>query len=300
VEAACPSRCPYCEQPEQVEGALTSAELHTLLGELARLGCLRVSFSGGEPMLRADIGGLVDACAALGMAPEMNSCGAGFAERVVEVRGLRLLKLSMDGPPDVHDRMCGRPGSYDEVIRALGAARAHGIPTVLVCTITRDNVGHLEHVLELARQHGVMAAFQPFKPYRPDDPLTPALLPDPQDMRAAVAWLEAAHDRGLGAHLRNARAELRRLRRWPDYPKQRCWAGRVFCIVGVDGTVFPCDRTPLEGALPRWRDGGLAAALEHLPEVDCDGCGFCGAQELNLALNLDPRVARTLLRLVRR
>jgi hypothetical protein len=51
--------------------------------------------------------------------------------------------------------------------------------------------------------------------------------------------------------------------------------------------------------LPNVQEQGVARAMARLPEPDCDGCGFCGALELNLALDLDWRIAGTILRLVR-
>ena len=300
VAGACPCRCVYCEQPELDHGALSGAELLALLEELADLGCARVSFSGGEPMLRHDIGTLVDACAALGMAPEMNSCGVSFAEQAASVAKLRLLKLSLDGPPEVHDELCQREGSYRDVVASVQAAKDLGIRVVLVATITRRNVEHLDHVLERAEEWGVMAAFQPYKPYHPGGPTPTELLPEPGAMRAAIRRLLGAQRAGAAPHIRNSAVELRRLLCWPDYPPQRCWAGRIFCIIGVDGTLYPCDRTLIDTPLPSVRDGGLAQALARLSDVDCEGCGFCGAQELNLALSMDPRVLATLLRLVKR
>ena len=300
VAGACPNRCAYCEQPDVADDALSSEELHALLRDLPGLGCMRVSFSGGEPMLRSDIGALVGACAALGMAPEMNSCGIQLAARAGELVGLRLLKLSLDGPRELHDALCGREGSYDEVVAAVRAARALGIPVVLVATITRHNVERLDWVLDRAREWDVMAAFQPYKPYRPGVGGCADLLPSPEAMRAAVERLLLAQRDGAAPLLRNSAVELRRLLSWPDYPRQRCWAGRIFCVVGLDGRVYPCDRVSIESALPNVRERGLAHALARLPEPRCGGCGFCGAQALNLALNLDPRVLGALLRLVAR
>ena len=299
VTQRCASQCEYCKLPAEREDQLVTRDVRRLLGELAALGCLRVSFSGGEPMLRDDIGVLVDTCAELGMAPEMNSSGASFAGRAREVRRLRLLKLSLDGPEDVHDAQRGRAGSYQEVLASIRAAHELGIRTVLVTTITRRNVDHLEHVLQLAAREGSLAAFQPLKPYYKGMPEVEPLLPTVEAMQRAVRRLQEARRGRYRRALRNSTAGLEHIARWPDYGGLRCWAGRIFCIVGSDGTLYPCDRTRLRNPLPNARDLGLQAALAQLPIPDCDGCGFCGALELNLALALDWRVAGTILKLVR-
>ena len=299
VTQRCAARCLYCKLPAEGDVPLSTGELERILAELAELGCLRISFSGGEPMLRQDIGALVDRCADLGMAPEMNASGAGFVERSTEVSRLRLLKLSLDGPPAVHDRQRGREGSHAEVLASARRAREMGIRVVLVTTITRHNVDRLDHVLEVARREGVLAAFQPLKPYYKGLRDVEELLPEPTEMTRAVQGLIEARRGAYRGTLRNSLPGLRHLSRWPDYGELRCWAGRIFCIVGADGTLYPCDRTRLTAPLPNVQEQGVARAMARLPEPDCDGCGFCGALELNLALDLDWRIAGTILRLVR-
>lgn len=296
VTRQCPLDCVYCKLPDEAGEPMTTGQIVGLLEQLSEVGCIRVSFSGGEPMMRPDIGDLVDACAPLGIEPEMNTSGWGLAERVDEIRGLKLLKISLDGPEPIHDLVRGREGSHREVLAAVTAARAAGIRTVLVSTITKHNVGSMSHVLETAVAHGAFAAFQPLKPYYKG--AAEEFLPDGPEMRRAVRMLEAARLDGMSNTLRNSPAGLRHLSRWPHYAPLRCWAGRLFVIVGADGTLYPCDRTLIPGELPNCFDGGLAKALEALPDPECDGCGFCGALELNLAMALNWRVVPAIARLV--
>jgi MoaA/NifB/PqqE/SkfB family radical SAM enzyme len=295
VTRRCSSRCSYCNLAQESGDQMTSEQIVAVMSQLAELGCLRISLSGGEPMLRKDIGRIVDACSELGMAPEMNSSGAGFAARVHEVRGLRLLKLSLDGPEEIHDAVRGRKGSYREVMEAIEAARSVGIRTVLVSTITRHNVRDLDHVLRVARERSTLAAFQPMKPYYKGSLDVEEHLPDRGDMRRAIDRLRSARP----DELRNSPAGLDHLAHWPQYGSLRCWAGRIFCIVGSDGTLYPCDRTHVRERLPNCLELGMRRALERLPDPECDGCGFCGALELNFAMALDWRVASTIARLVR-
>ena len=298
VTRRCTSRCVYCRLPDESGDPLGARQILSILDELASLGCLRVSLSGGEPMLRKDIGWIVDACAALGMVPEMNTSGYGMADRIDEVRRLGLVKISLDGPEEIHDAVRGRAGSYREVLAAARAARSAGIRIVLVATITRHNVDHLDHILETACDLGVLAAFQPVKPYYKGLADVDAILPEPGRMREAIDRLARACRGGQSARMRNSLRGLEHIRSWPEYGRLRCWAGRIFCIVGADGTLYPCDRTRIDTALPNCLDGGVGEALGRLPEPDCDGCGFCGALELNLAMAMDHRVASTISRLV--
>jgi MoaA/NifB/PqqE/SkfB family radical SAM enzyme len=298
VTRACPSRCRYCHPPAQTRRALDVEQFERILVELADLGCLRVSFSGGEPMLHPAIGRLVRRCAELGMDPEMNSSGAGFVERAAAVGRLKLLKLSLDGPREVHDAQRGRAGSYDEVVRSARTAHAMGIRTVLVATVTSGNIDHVEHVVRIAREVGAFAAVQPLKPYYKGCADVESLVADGTAIRKTFSGIREAVQRGELRHLRNSVVGLRHIERWPDLDEIRCWAGRIFCVVGTDGTLYPCDRTRIDVPLPNAADLGLRAAIERLPDPDCAGCGFCGALELNLLMSLDLRILWNVLRLV--
>jgi len=57
----CPLQCPYCSNPLELERASTELDTTSwrrVLTEAARLGVLQVHFSGGEPLVRRDLGSL--------------------------------------------------------------------------------------------------------------------------------------------------------------------------------------------------------------------------------------------------
>ena len=63
----CPLQCPYCSNPVELERASTELaedEWRRVLREAAALGVLQVHFSGGEPMVRRDLGARVAEAAA--------------------------------------------------------------------------------------------------------------------------------------------------------------------------------------------------------------------------------------------
>src|SRR6516165_9123798 len=66
----CPLRCPYCSNPVELERAsseLSETEWSRVLAQAAKLGVLQVHFSGGEPMVRRDLGSLIAAANGLGL-----------------------------------------------------------------------------------------------------------------------------------------------------------------------------------------------------------------------------------------
>ena len=59
----CPLQCPYCSNPvdfgRYIDGELATQEWERILSEASALGVVQVHFSGGEPLLRKDIGQII-------------------------------------------------------------------------------------------------------------------------------------------------------------------------------------------------------------------------------------------------
>src|SRR6185369_5074839 len=114
----CPLSCPYCSNPLELERAsseLSEAEWRRVLREAAALGVLQVHFSGGEPMVRRDLGALIAEAASLGLYSNLITSGtlggegeiAAFAEA-----GLRHVQLSFqDHEAANNDRIGGLAGA---------------------------------------------------------------------------------------------------------------------------------------------------------------------------------------------
>lgn len=287
VTDRCANRCEYCNIWHSGRPDMPQEKVFGLIGQLAKLGTKKISFSGGEPLLREDIGAIISRCKDSGISPEMNSRGTLMDKRAGSLGGLDLLKISIDGPEDVHDFMSGRPGAYKEAVRALEIARERGIKASIATTITKHNVSRLGYILALAEQYGTKAAFQPLKKlYRGVEQME-GISPDEAEYRKAVGALIDEKKNG-NPHMRNSLIGLEHIYNWPKYPAVECTAGKLFCIIDTDGTMLPCDRISYREQLPNCFEAGAAEAMRRLPEARCSGCGFCGSLELNFLAALRP------------
>ena len=232
----CPSRCAYCNLWRTPAEEMTFEEIRPLLGQLARLGTTQISFSGGEPLLREDIGEIVEETARVGISPTMNSSGFGLKKRLASLGRLDQLKISLDGPEEIHDQVRNRPGAFKTALEAaeLGSENLRRIS--FATTITRYNVHNLDFMLRMAERFATTTAFQPLKTLyrgvRDEEQPVPAA----DDYRRAVDLLITEKRRG-NRHIRNSMAELERMRHWPDYPPLTCGAGRIFVMIDPDGTL---------------------------------------------------------------
>lgn len=288
----CFARCKYCKIWQNPEKEMTLEQIVSILDEMASMGTQTISYSGGEPMLRKDIGQILEETARRGISTEMNSTGAGVAENIVKLKRLDFLKVSLDGPEEIHDFVRGE-NSFGQAIEAAAAAKANKVRFIFTTTLTKYNIKEVDFVLETAKKFNTLVGFQPLKDlYRGVEDIN-ALAPRKEDYRVAIKKLIDHKKRG-SRYLRNSLTGLWHIYQWPDYPALKCWGGRIFCMLNTNGILAPCDRIVYPAPLPNCLDAGFREAFFSLPEPHCNGCGFCGVLELNFLMSFQFDILKTI------
>jgi cyclic pyranopterin phosphate synthase len=167
----CNLRCGYCMPAEGLPWLpkaelLTDAELVRLMGlAVTALGVREIRFTGGEPLLRPGLPGLVAACAALTPRPELSltTNGLGLARLASPLRaaGLDRVNVSLDTlDPGVFHHLTRRDRHAD-VLAGLAAAEAAGLrPVKLNAVLMRGvNDGEAAALLEWCLERGYELRF---------------------------------------------------------------------------------------------------------------------------------------------
>lgn len=287
----CTLSCVYCNIWKTKAAELSCEQVIKGIDELARIGTKRISFSGGEPLLRKDLSEIILYCRKKYIYPEMNSNGTLIPDNIERIRGLDFLKLSLDGPEDVHGLLRGK-GSYKAVINAADACAREKIKFGFACTLTKYNINDLDFMLDIANKYNTIVAFQPIKKiYRGVEDISD-LAPDTRDFKTAIKKL--IRIKAKCKNMRNSLRGLYHIYDWPRYKKLKCWGGRIFCIIDANGDVYPCDRIKYENSLPNCKQMSMREAMTLLPDIKCSGCGFCGALELNYLMSFRLSVLRSI------
>ncbi|MFF7591012.1 GTP 3',8-cyclase MoaA [Kitasatospora purpeofusca] len=150
----CNLRCTYC-MPEQglqwlaKPDLLTDEEIVRLVTVAVRdLGVQEVRFTGGEPLLRPGLVGIVQACAALDPRPELSltTNGIGLARTAAALRaaGLDRVNVSLDTlDPDTFHTLTRRH-RHQDVLDGLAAAEAAGLTPVKLNAVLMRGVNEDE------------------------------------------------------------------------------------------------------------------------------------------------------------
>jgi len=130
---------------------LTLDELKSVIDDIKRWRP-RIGVTGGEPFLRRDTLDFLTCIKACGLRCGVNTNGTYLARDAAALvaMGLDSIMVSVDGPPEVHDRVRRLPGSFERARAGIAAVlderRRRGTPTPyvkLTCTVTDQNLPHL-------------------------------------------------------------------------------------------------------------------------------------------------------------
>jgi len=276
----CNLRCAYCMPPEGLDwlpttDQLTDDEVVRLVRiGVERLGIREVRFTGGEPLLRRGLAGIVARTAALRPRPEIslttNAIGLERTAGALRAAGLDRVNVSLDTLRPETFRKLARRDRLPDVLDGLAAAAQAGLRPVKVnAVLMRDlNDDEAAPLLRYCLDHGYELRFIEQMPLDAQHGWTRAEMVTAEEILAALG---------------------REFTLTPDDPRQRGSApAEAFLVdggparVGVIASVTrpfcgTCDRVRLTA------DGQVRNCLFARSESDLRGPLRAGADDAELA-----------------
>jgi len=300
ITGRCNLNCSYCKWKNQRRvDELDTATVEDLIDQMHRAGVRLISFTGGEPLVRNDVGRIIRHVKGHGLVCKLNTNGLLVEQRLDELRPLDLLQISVDGPPDVQDRFRGA-GTSAKAARAIELARQAGIRVQLIACLTRDNVERLDEVLDYGLELGVGFCFQLLTPKDLDDEAADSSIPDRDRLIRSLEHLmrlQRTRDRRARA-IASKRSEL-------TYYLDLLRRGSTGCqCTLVTATMLPDGRLIFCGNAKSYEsydavELGFQEAFSRLTIPECDGCVCVGKLRLSKVYQLDLSVIREMLGLWR-
>ena len=281
VTGRCNLNCSFCSTRSDADGGAETdpAKASAIVDQLAGLGSRMIHFSGGEPTLRRDLGRLIRQAKHRGLLVSVTTNGTGAAEQAATLAAADLVRVSIDGPRDVHDRLRGRRGVYDRAVALVDGLLALGRRPMLTAVYTPDSdLATLTAVATLAAERRVRLAVNVMGrninraidagPSRPDvaDPLFGGYLRSLKDLK-----------RRFGPVLASAHP-MPAVLRCGGLDRYGCRAMDIALCLKPDGRVsLPCNGLPLvvaDGDIKAIFYGPRAARLRRIVgrHRRCRGC----------------------------
>lgn len=233
----------YCALPPGADASarpeeLSADEMARLLDDLADLGCLYLTFSGGEVLVRPDLFEILAHAKRRGFAFRVYTNGIALTEeRVARLAALEPLTVEVSlysADPVVHEGITRVPGSFQRVVENVRRLKAHSLRVCLKTVIMKPNLAGLERTHALGQELGVFTHSYgcELSPRISGDPHAPERYQldegELYDYLASPVWRPALTPVPDGSPEAAARAH------------PACAPGVNGCCIDPYGTVFPC------------------------------------------------------------
>lgn len=158
----CNLSCDHCYSrsgpPCSNDGELTTGEAFGLIDDLAGMGVPLILFSGGEPLVREDLFELAGRAASRGIKTALSTNGTLITKENawgIKESGIEYAGISLDGAREqTHDRFRNARGSFRRASEAFAYCRDAGVRSGVRVTMTRENYGELEALIDYALSVG--------------------------------------------------------------------------------------------------------------------------------------------------
>jgi MoaA/NifB/PqqE/SkfB family radical SAM enzyme len=301
----CPRHCLYCSTNTKNTSELSTRQIQDIIRQLAANKTRRLHLVGGEPLLREDIGEIIEAAKARKIFVTLATSGYQLIRNWDKIKNLDIFFLSFDGPPEIHDLQRGE-GSFKTLFESIEFLKSRKKKFWTTTVVTRLNAAHLDYILQAAKDKGFLANFQllyfdpAFRFHHQSihpDVLDERLVMDNEQYLEALKYLLKRKKSDARNVIGSSAGYFENLLKWGDFTRvyrtekskdYDCLAGRMYCYIDANGDLYPC--CDVMGVVqPRnLLKEGFREAFAHLSAAPCKSCLVACYAELNLMFSLSP------------
>lgn len=161
----CNLTCSHCYQDagEAKEAELNTEEGKRLIDGIARAGFKIMIFSGGEPLIRADIYELVAYASAKGLKPVFGTNGMLITKEVAQKlkgAGAMAMGISLDSlDEEKHNQFRGHAKAFERTLQGMKNCREVGLPFQIHTTVMDWNKEEILDIIDFAAGMGAIAEY---------------------------------------------------------------------------------------------------------------------------------------------
>jgi MoaA/NifB/PqqE/SkfB family radical SAM enzyme len=273
IHSQCNCRCVMCDIWKRKDGReFHAADLERHRESIRRLGVKHVVLTGGEPLLNRELTAICEFFRDLNLHITLLTTGLLLQKRVdIVALSFDDIIISIDGPPEVHNRIRRVPGAFQTIQRGVSSLLARRPDIQIACrtTVQKLNHTHLRATVAAAKSLGLTsisflaadissAAFNREEIWSAERRNEIALSEDEViALEDEIELLIQMHQDDIdGSFISESDAKLRRIgarfrERIEGTPPKAppCNAPWISAVVEVDGSVRPCFFHPSVGNL---------------------------------------------------
>jgi MoaA/NifB/PqqE/SkfB family radical SAM enzyme len=237
---------------------MTTEQIKSLINQIAALGVLALSFTGGEPTLRKDLPELIYHTGVIHNFMNGIASNGYFLPKLLKedgLEGLDYVLLSLDYPKaELHDKWRGIK-TFDKVIESIKLAYRNDIKPIISTVVMKDNIQYLKDMCKLAEDLNSSIEIYPCEDIIRDFPENSyqiedldELIPDISLWANMIRSLKKSYKNILTDSISIEVVEKGGFGGYPSYHQKvlRCHVAESYIFVSHDGLVhYPCKIHPI-------------------------------------------------------
>ncbi len=152
----CNLKCIHCFETKNAKNELTISEIKDILEQLKSIGCLMLTFTGGELFLRKDILEIFDFARKKGFAIGILTNGTLLTKELIKkIKKFNPIKIQVSlygATREVHDSITQVPGSFIKILNTLNLLKADNLKFRLAFIVMRQNAHELKKARDMAKK----------------------------------------------------------------------------------------------------------------------------------------------------
>jgi MoaA/NifB/PqqE/SkfB family radical SAM enzyme len=151
----CNLRCKMCPFWKRSSKDSSTEREKAILKRIYDSGACGIAFEGGEPLLRADLAGILAFSRSLPLHTSLVTNGTLLESRIDDIAPYidGVVYVSLDGLEKTHDTIRGVSGCFRKAVRGITASRDK-VPVTINTTIMAENLHEIEDMVKLAKELG--------------------------------------------------------------------------------------------------------------------------------------------------
>jgi len=286
ITQRCNLKCIYCfpDSPQrQKENEFSKEEIFRIVDEFYAMGTRYITLLGGEPLIRKDFDEIVDYIVGKHIIVETGTNGYFTKQNIDSLKKISLVCHSIDGNKEDMDKNRGE-GSHKKILESLELCQANGIPVQMRAVFTKNNIGSLDYLLNLAKKYNTSLGLAEQAVVKDKDNeyvMTTAELRE--------FWQKVKNYKMQGYPVDKSFKLLDKIISYPlefpidkiftkddilppnfTYPK--CNLSRGYMFLDSNGMAYPCARLFGKFGKSIYDSGGIKGAWDYLAENNCLFC----------------------------
>lgn len=272
----CNQRCMHCyieEYGTADKRELKTKEIKVLIDDIASLGGLYLTLTGGEVFLRKDIFEIIEYARKKEFALTIFTNGTIISQKIAkQLKKFGIMEISISlysTNPKLHDSITKLSGSFSKSISGIKNLKDAGIAVCIKCPLMKINLKEYRKIMKLAKKLGCRAAF--------DSTIVPR-----NDGTGSFKELRLDKN-GLRKIFKDKKLYPFGKMKFDTKSSMFCGAGRNVCAITPYGDVLPClQLLKTTGNIRKksfkgiWRNSAVLKRLRSITDDKLENCCSCG------------------------